>query len=147
MRLHPLMQVLFWKAASSDFIWREKRIEKGTILIPIASLINRDPEFYGADADEFRPDRFLDTLGTDGKGLNHQGAKLTTTTAHGGSFSEHFCETSQVTEPLHCPPYRLSIAVFGVGRRICPGAELAEHGLVSGGSRKCWWRQVRSLLC
>ncbi|THU89093.1 cytochrome P450 [Dendrothele bispora CBS 962.96] len=38
-------------------------IRKGTICIPCLWSINRDPEVYGSDADEFHPERHLDDNG------------------------------------------------------------------------------------
>ncbi|THV05812.1 cytochrome P450 [Dendrothele bispora CBS 962.96] len=38
-------------------------IRKGTICIPSIWSINRDPEVYGSDANEFRPERHLDNKG------------------------------------------------------------------------------------
>lgn len=63
-----------------------KNIPAGTLLFPMVQLINRDPDFYGADANFFRPDRFLDekreslkygTLNSQGQSQRHPASHAT----------------------------------------------------------------------
>ncbi|THV05841.1 cytochrome P450 [Dendrothele bispora CBS 962.96] len=65
-------EVLRWKPALpvgvphvpiQDDYYEGYLIPKGTICIPSIWSINRDPEVYGSDADEFRPERHLDNNG------------------------------------------------------------------------------------
>ncbi|THV05811.1 cytochrome P450 [Dendrothele bispora CBS 962.96] len=65
-------EVLRWKPALpaglphvpiQDDYYEGYLIRKGTICIPSIWSINRDPEVYGSDADEFRPERHLDDNG------------------------------------------------------------------------------------
>ncbi|KAF8989959.1 cytochrome P450 [Cyathus striatus] len=43
-----------------DDVYNGYFIPKGTICIPNVWAINRDPEVYGSDVEEFRPERYLD---------------------------------------------------------------------------------------
>ncbi|THU84092.1 cytochrome P450 [Dendrothele bispora CBS 962.96] len=65
-------EVLRWKPAApigvphvpiQDDYYEGYLIRKGTICIPCIWSINRDPEAYGSDADEFHPERHLDENG------------------------------------------------------------------------------------
>lgn len=49
-------------------------VPKGTKLVLCPYAINRSPEFWGGDGDEFRPGRWIDTDAASGKeSVNHTG--------------------------------------------------------------------------
>ncbi|THU75616.1 cytochrome P450, partial [Dendrothele bispora CBS 962.96] len=65
-------EILRWKpptpvgiphASIEDAYYDGFFIPKGTVLIPNVWFLNRDPETYGPDADQFRPERHLDQDG------------------------------------------------------------------------------------
>lgn len=105
LRIVPAIPIGIIRETISDMEWRGRKIPAGTLLFPMVQMINRDVDLYGADALEFRPSRFFESLGQNGKGLNSKG-------------------TSQLG-PL------TSQAGFGFGKRACPGADLAEKAIVS----------------
>ncbi|KAK7462926.1 hypothetical protein VKT23_007506 [Stygiomarasmius scandens] len=50
-------------ASNEDDYYDGFFIPKGTVIIPNVWHLNRDPEIYGPDADQFRPERHLDQQG------------------------------------------------------------------------------------
>ncbi|KAI0345584.1 cytochrome P450 [Trametopsis cervina] len=50
--------------ATTEDSWYEGYfVPKGTVVLPNVWAINHDPEVYGVDSDQFRPERFLDETG------------------------------------------------------------------------------------
>ncbi|KAJ7484013.1 cytochrome P450 [Mycena galericulata] len=63
LRWHPVDPLGMQHKSSQDDWYDGYFIPKGTICIPNIWAINRDPDIYGPDAAEFRPERFLDANG------------------------------------------------------------------------------------
>jgi len=59
LRWRPILPLGLPHALIQDDQWENNHIPRGTICIQNIWAINRDPEIYGKDADQFRPDRYL----------------------------------------------------------------------------------------
>lgn len=71
-RLYPTAPVLL-RVAKVDTLLLDTMVPEGTTMVIAPWLINRSPEFWGSDADEFRPARWI---GADRK-PNHTGGGKT----------------------------------------------------------------------
>ncbi|KAJ3915046.1 cytochrome P450 [Lentinula edodes] len=78
-------------------------IPKGTTIIPNVWSMNRDKDIYGPDADQFRPERFLQQHDS---GMNAQIFTL---------------RAEYEKDDGHC--------VYGFGRRACAGRHVADNAL------------------
>lgn len=83
LRLAPAIPIGIIRETTRDVVFQGRRIKAGTWLLPMNALINKDPRMYGIDADDFRPSRFSEALGADGKGLNAMGTRVGPLTAQG----------------------------------------------------------------
>ena len=72
LRLYPTVPVTMREALRDTSIG-EQFIPKGTEMVVSIWQINRSPEIWGADAGEFRPERWINA--DDGKPNRHGGAK------------------------------------------------------------------------
>ncbi|KAH8831092.1 cytochrome P450 [Flagelloscypha sp. PMI_526] len=61
LRWVPMAPVGMPHSTTSDDVYGEYFIPKGTMCISNVCMINRDPEVYGPDADLFRPSRHIDS--------------------------------------------------------------------------------------
>uniref|UniRef100_A0A0W0F308 Cytochrome p450 n=1 Tax=Moniliophthora roreri TaxID=221103 RepID=A0A0W0F308_MONRR len=64
MRWRPVAPIGVPHASLEDDVYEGYFIPKGSIIVPNILAMNHDPEIYGADADQFRPERFLNPDGT-----------------------------------------------------------------------------------
>ncbi|KAI9369159.1 cytochrome P450 [Aspergillus egyptiacus] len=76
-RLYPTVPVTI-REAIRDTVVAGKPVPKGTKILLCPYAINRAPDFWGADGDEFRPERWIDTNPSTGeKTVNHHGGAST----------------------------------------------------------------------
>lgn len=68
-RLYPPV-ALTMREANRDTTLDGHFVPKGTTLVVVPWALQRNPEVWGADADEFRPERWEDDLLAGGKGIN-----------------------------------------------------------------------------
>jgi cytochrome P450 len=94
--------------ATQDDWYEGMFIPKGTVCIPNAWSCNHDRDVFGEDADEFRPERHLDKQGELLSG------RLKTLADQAGHV------------------------MFGFGRRICVGKDLALESLFITTARMLW---------
>ncbi|GFN12446.1 hypothetical protein AtubIFM56815_010683 [Aspergillus tubingensis] len=59
LRFYPPLKLLPARQAFKEFTYQEAVIPKGILVYVNAQASNRDKNVYGADADDFRPDRWL----------------------------------------------------------------------------------------
>ncbi|KAL2869429.1 cytochrome P450 [Aspergillus lucknowensis] len=77
LRLYPTVPATLREAVRDSTV-AGKHIPKGTKIILCPYAINRSPEFWGDDGDEFRPDRWIDTDPASGQqSVNHHGGAST----------------------------------------------------------------------
>ncbi|KAL5043145.1 hypothetical protein BDW71DRAFT_200061 [Aspergillus fruticulosus] len=101
LRLYPTVPSTI-REAVRDTTVAGKHVPKGTKLMLCPYAINRSPEFWGADGDAFRPERWIDTDPTTGK---------TSVNSHGGAATNY----AQIT--------------FLHGQRSCIGKDFARAEL------------------
>ena len=97
----------------ADVTYKDYIIPKGTILSANTSFIHYDPERYD-EPFAFRPERYLHHL----------------------KYSSEYAAQSD-------PYTRDHFAFFGAGRRICPGARLAENSLNIVLANMLWAFEIR----
>ncbi|KAH8824090.1 cytochrome P450 [Flagelloscypha sp. PMI_526] len=78
LRWIPVVPMGLAHCTTSDDMYREYFIPKGTICIPNIHLMNRDSTVYGDDADSFNPSRFIDST----TGQLHSSLPLTSDESH-----------------------------------------------------------------
>ncbi|KAL4961883.1 cytochrome P450 [Aspergillus stella-maris] len=77
LRLYPTVPATI-REAVRDTTVAGKHVPKGTKLVLCPYAINRSPEFWGGDGDEFRPERWVDTDATTGeRSVNNNGGAAT----------------------------------------------------------------------
>ena len=95
-------------ATSAEDVYQGRRVPHGTIVFPNLPALSRDAAVYGADADLFRPERFLrDEL-------------------HANASAAH--PDFRRRDHFH----------YGFGRRLCQGIFLAEASLLIVIARVLW---------
>ncbi|KAF5368067.1 hypothetical protein D9758_004451 [Tetrapyrgos nigripes] len=105
-------------------------IKKGTILLPNVWAMNRDVEVYGEDAEEFRPERFLERerVAVDQDSESPEGG--------GGGIKWKWKLVSGVRDPSKRDKEEYAclredgMVNFGFGRRICVGRHLAMSSIL-----------------
>ncbi|KAA8644898.1 hypothetical protein EYZ11_007489 [Aspergillus tanneri] len=76
LRLYPTVPVTL-REAMRDSVVAGAAIPKGTRIVLCPYAINRSPEFWGADGDQFRPERWIDRDKTGNPVVNHTGGAST----------------------------------------------------------------------
>ncbi|KAL4893634.1 cytochrome P450 [Aspergillus ambiguus] len=76
LRLYPTVPVTL-REAIRDTTVAGKHIPKGTRIILCPYAINRSPEFWGADGEQFKPERWIDTDKNGNSVVNHTGGAST----------------------------------------------------------------------
>ncbi|KII83621.1 hypothetical protein PLICRDRAFT_119208 [Plicaturopsis crispa FD-325 SS-3] len=91
-------------------------IPKGAIVLPNIWAMNRNPEVYGPDATEFRPERFL-------------ASSRSSSPVDGMSSYTYRPEDDAILAPAPRYTKEEGHVTYGYGRRICPGRFLANNSL------------------
>ncbi|CAO1628572.1 unnamed protein product [Jaminaea pallidilutea] len=95
MRICPAIPIGILRETTEEMQWMGKNIPAGTLLFPMVQLINRDPDFYGSDANFFRPDRFLDE--------KRESLKYGTLNSQAGfGFGKRSCPGADLAEKAIC---------------------------------------------
>ncbi|PPQ78648.1 hypothetical protein CVT25_010543 [Psilocybe cyanescens] len=96
-----------------DDIYEGYFIPKGTAVFPHIWLMNRDPNIYGQDAEDFNPDRFIDEQ---------------------GGLIPAIADTKDVRFDLIAEGH----VSYGFGLRLCPGRHYANDTLFITFARLLW---------
>ncbi|GAB7355126.1 hypothetical protein MBLNU459_g5701t1 [Dothideomycetes sp. NU459] len=112
------------RSTTADDDYGEFTIPAGTTVLSNFWAMNLNPDYY-PHPHVFDPARFL---------------ALTTSVAGAGAaeLSAEDAERAEMYTPARQYPGKTGENVFGVGRRVCPGAELATNSLFIALSRLIW---------
>jgi cytochrome P450 len=134
LRLHPPVWRLTRQASRDDRVpvgvHRESyHVPEGSILLLTPYLVHRDPEFWGEDAGEFRPERFL-TSSANSRDSRSPGERAGEGAARSGG---------------EIRPDRFAYLPFGAGPRMCIGNHFAllEAQIVLGQLHRRFEIEVR----
>ncbi|KAJ3850604.1 cytochrome P450 [Lentinula lateritia] len=118
LRWQPALPIAVPHVVMEDDWYEGYFIPKGTTIIPNVWSMNRDKDIYGPDADQFRPERFLQRHDS---GTNAQIFTL---------------RAEYEKDDGHC--------AYGFGRRVCAGRHVADNALFINTCTILWALRIES---